>query len=108
MKIFVYGTLKRGYSNNWMMENYKYIKDTTTIKKFKMIDYKGLYPYLYNETGDHKIKGEIWEINNPNELDRFEGCPDFYYRGTIETEDGDLSCYFINEKYKSGKQISEF
>eukprot|EP01060_Flectonema_neradi_P034559 TRINITY_DN609_c1_g1_i1.p1 TRINITY_DN609_c1_g1~~TRINITY_DN609_c1_g1_i1.p1 ORF type:complete len:172 (+),score=23.52 TRINITY_DN609_c1_g1_i1:53-517(+) len=93
--IFVYGTLKRG------MHNYeRFLKDKATFKceaetvgKFPLVvDAIGI-PYLIGKEGTgHRVKGEIFEVNDDLlvDLDKLEGHPDWYERTKrpVETPSG--------------------
>ena len=110
MYLFVYGTLKKGFCNSYLLNGQEFIKEASTDNDYKMVDFKGMYPYLFNEDGGFKIKGEIYKVSDNclDELDRFEGAPDFYYRDTIVADGINCECYFINETYKRGECIDEF
>ena len=103
MYIFVYGTLKRGFKNNSVLTglNSTYIKPAETIKPYPMFDLGDGFPYLQDEPGKGKsITGEIWDIEDKDmvHLDRFEGVPTLYKKGTIEVyingEIERVACYF--------------
>lgn len=81
-KVFVYGTLKDGGSNNYFMKRgAKYVGDAETCSKFPMI-IKGL-PYVINRQGEgNTIKGEYYMVDDSTleRLDGLEGHPSFYKR----------------------------
>ena len=92
--IFVYGTLKRGYSNQDLLGNAiqlgeaEYIGEVITVDKYCMRKYPGSwfnYPYLYDKPIDN-IKGELYLVDNDTltKIDHYEGVPDLYYRKLIE------------------------
>src|SRR3546814_631811 len=77
--IFVYGTLKRGWGNNAIIHDQKYIGVGTTSPDFEMFSLGG-YPGVIE--GDKRISGELWEIDDAAfaRCDRLEGHPNFYKR----------------------------
>lgn len=83
--IFVYGTLKRGYSNSYLCENS--ITNIDATIKGTMFDSNFGYPILTLE-GDYEIKGQI--ITIPKQqifyFDQLEGYPDYYQRKQIKVD----------------------
>ncbi len=88
MFVFVYGTLKRGFCNHFVMGNSRFIEKVITKNKYLMfIDKFGGFPYILDLYNDGlQIKGEMFDV--PAEridfLDEFEGVPDLYHRKEIE------------------------
>jgi gamma-glutamylaminecyclotransferase len=81
MKIFVYGTLKKGFNNNYLLKDAKFVEESSFCGKMY---YYGSFPYVnLNETGE--VKGEIYEINDKilGKLDILEGYPGFYNRTKV-------------------------
>ncbi len=77
--LFVYGTLKRNYSNHYIIKNCKFKGVGYTLERFKMFN-KG-YPYIISNTNGYSVKGEIFEINSKNiwhQLDKLEDYPNEY------------------------------
>jgi len=86
--LFVYGTLKKGYGNNYHLKNSKYIKTLTIKSKYKLVDL-GPFPALVpfeNELFD--VVGELYEVTKEDFLscDYLEGYPNFYDRSKIEQD----------------------
>lgn len=110
--VFVYGTLKKGFSNDKFLESSEFIGKAYTKNKFPMYIYKnGPYPFPYMlnmisrsaelAKGDkniftakqlnvmseaNNVKGEVYKISDETlaKLDWLEGCPDFYFRREIK------------------------
>lgn len=63
MRIFVYGTLKRGLSNHGWMAGQQFIAEARTAPEYRMVDcggYPGMFPV---KLGGVSILGEIWEVD---------------------------------------------
>lgn len=81
--VFVYGTLKRCYGNNPIINRpgSTFIGEAVTIPDhFTMIN--GGFPYVF-KNGICHIKGELWLVEDErtmNRLDMLEGVPDHYIR----------------------------
>jgi gamma-glutamylcyclotransferase (GGCT)/AIG2-like uncharacterized protein YtfP len=117
MLYFIYGTLKRDFSNNYVLEgdNAVFIKEVKTKHKYPLyIDYMN-YPCLINFKGKGNIiKGELWDIpkDKVHNIDYFEGVPELYYSDNIEIDGYDnVLVYYSNHDVKDiGKLelLSEF
>ena len=116
MKVFVYGTLKKGFGNNSLMESAeaKFICETTTKKEYYLVSY-GI-PYVVKETKEYprsirkmkgKIKGELYEIPEKNIgiIDDLEGHPNWYRRELVELENGEKAyLYFMDLDLEENKE----
>ena len=79
MKLFVYGTLKRGLHNHGVLGNSEYLGSATTMGA---IYHLGGFPG-YKLEGRDEIHGELYEVSDEltwNRLDRLEGRPYLYDR----------------------------
>lgn len=74
VNIFVYGTLKKGFSNHKLIERAKYIGDSK-IDNFDIfkVGYRGSFPAIVK--GEGEVFGEIYELpfSNLKTVDRLEG-----------------------------------
>ena len=90
-KVFVYGTLKRGYGNHRLLETAKFIGPATTIAKMVMIGKHAAFPYLLGYSYEfptmegHRVKGEVYEVDDATlaMLDTLEGYPSHYDKDDI-------------------------
>lgn len=76
-KIFVYGTLKSGFSNHLeMLSGQNCLGSFLTIEKYPLVITGPWYsPVMFPEPGvGHYIQGEVYEVNDKKlaELDEFE------------------------------------
>ncbi len=60
-KLFVYGTLKRGFGNNVLLKNSKFIGKAVTEDYFDV--YSCGFPCAYPNPNGKKISGEIYELS---------------------------------------------
>lgn len=91
MRIFVYGTLKQGFPNSYLLKDSTYIGKAITVDKFCMYDL-GAFPAVADTPKISKIEGEVYEIDKATliSLDMLEGYPNLYTRTLInvKTEKG--------------------
>ena len=105
--IFTYGTLKRGFVNNYFLDDAIFISTAITVEKYQMYPSIGnAYPFLIKSEKKYQIKGEVFKTNSKEllkNLDYLEGYPDLYLKEYIKVslEDGnvvDALVYFKNEE----------
>ena len=90
MKVFVYGSLKRGYWNSTILMDSEFLFKATTVDSvYDMFDL-GSFPAVVKD-GDSKIEGEVYKIKGRTiqMLDALEGNGSFYNREEILVTDGD-------------------
>lgn len=118
--LFVYGSLKKGFENEHVLDKAKYISKATTVRKFAMYTSKGgEYPYLLKDKPLNNIKGELYKIARKdllNKIDIFEGSPDYYTRESIEVKSRSFDInkrvftyFYTNKKdHKKKQPITEW
>jgi len=92
MYLFVYGSIKKGFSNDYILKDAKLIaKEAITKDRFLMYPAKHYqYPYVVipkSKNEAKQIKGELYKVSEDylkNVIDVFEECPTYYNR--IETK----------------------
>lgn len=85
-KVFVYGTLKRGWGNHRILEvpDAVFMGNAMTKEKyFNMVSLKN-FPAV-TRGGDCSIIGELYRVKKPvlDQMDVLEGHPSFYERSII-------------------------
>jgi gamma-glutamylcyclotransferase (GGCT)/AIG2-like uncharacterized protein YtfP len=83
--VFVYGTLKRGNRNNYLLKDAEYIGTATTVANYQMIHVG--YPVIMMDTGTgHPVAGEVYRVGDSvlKNLDMLESVGYSYDRNTIE------------------------
>jgi gamma-glutamylcyclotransferase (GGCT)/AIG2-like uncharacterized protein YtfP len=110
MKVFVYGTLKKGFYNDYVLEGSKFLGKVKLKVPFKMYDL-GQFPALVLATNEKQntIEGEVYEIDKETlkSLDALEGYPLLYDRGLIKTKYGKSIVYYM-KGLPSGTTESKF
>lgn len=97
MKVLVYGSLRKGFGNHYLLENSRFLGEVKTGPHYTMYSFGG-FPAL-SLNGDTTIVGEVYEVDEETmaRLDRLEGYPNFYDRVLIPTEYGEAWMYFIHD-----------
>lgn len=99
MKVFVYGSLKKGYWNHRVMEiaGGEFLGNSK-IKGAKIYYYyNSPFPAISFAGGDNDIViGEVYKIKNIKPLDLLEGYPNFYNRKLVETDHGLTWTYYMD------------
>jgi gamma-glutamylaminecyclotransferase len=87
-KVFVYGTLKRGYGNNRLLADAQFLSVAWTRRKFRMLDvgFPVLRPYEDQDYYKASVEGELYECDDRTleALDRLESEGRMYDRKIIE------------------------
>lgn len=85
-KVFVYGTLKKGFRANHLLAKSSFVSEAKSILPFSMVGTG--FPQAYLDTKGHPVKGEIYEITEETllTLDYYEGYPGFYSRKVFPFE----------------------
>lgn len=81
MKLFVYGTLKKGYANHHVLDGAKFVCNASMPNA--VLYSLGGFPGLQTtENSNDVVTGEVYEIDEAilKRCDRLEGHPDFYKR----------------------------
>lgn len=93
-RVFVYGSLKKGYINNYLLENQKFVGPVKTEPGYTIYDAN--FPLLYQE-GDESVEGEMYLVNEDclYLLDKLENHPNLYRREIIRLDDGTEAFAYI-------------
>ena len=88
IRLFVYGTLKRGGAGADRMRGATFEGSTATVAGYALHDL-GEYPALVRAR-DGVVEGEVYLVTAEHlaELDRYEGCPELYCRELVPLSDG--------------------
>ena len=85
-KVFVYGTLKKGHYNHYLLGASTYLGKASTVAPHIMIGESYTFPYVLGKASQfpgkqgHLIQGEVYEVEDHVlvQLDRLEGYPKHY------------------------------
>lgn len=99
MLVFVYGSLRKGFGNHYLLENSQFVKEAT-LSGFQMYSLGGFPAITHSRSKKDKIKGEIYEVNEATlyHLDRLEGHPNFYFREAYFTDDREIVQTYILDR----------
>jgi len=84
--VFVYGTLKQGHGNHFLLNDSEFIGNVVTEDNYLMLE-QGL-PFLIKDSVHEcstQAHGELYSVTDEklSELDDFEGHPWFYKRELV-------------------------
>jgi gamma-glutamylaminecyclotransferase len=84
VKLFVYGTLKQGFSRNQYLRDQRFDGKARTVPRYRLFDcgsYPGLVPAPIGAEG-RSIEGEIWDVDAVclTILDKVEAVGEGLYR----------------------------
>ena len=84
VRIFVYGTLKRGGCRSDVLQGQRFVADATTTPNYRLYN-AGSYPALIECEEGVQVAGEIWEISDEclRALDAIEHVPHLYDRKPV-------------------------
>lgn len=111
--IAVYGTLKKGFENHFIIKNSKFLGSYVTKTRHVMLDLGVPHCSVRWDIG-MQIKVELYEVNEKTleRLDALEGHPHNYYRDWVELEGHEskkIQMYYsrVPERF-SIEQLAEF
>jgi len=101
-KVFVYGSLKKGFGNHSFLLGELFLRTTRT----KLYDYTMIsldsFPAVFTG-GKHSIEGELYEVSFPTlkMLDVLEGNGELYERTLIELVSGEKAwMYCFSDRFE--------
>lgn len=102
--LFVYGTLKRGFGNNYLLSSGLFLTEATTFRKFTL--YSPSFPIAVGPKEDEwalPVRGEVWEVddNTLSRVDRLEGHPNWYQRKQIKLTNNLTAWMYIQQDKQS-------
>lgn len=97
-KVAVYGSLRKGLYNHYLMSHSDFIKTVSVEVPFKMISISDRFPALIPTKENNLVVFELYKIDDKTarNLDILEGYPDFYSKKYIKIEDEDYLVYYLS------------
>ena len=96
-RLFVYGTLKKGFSANSLLGDAEFLGNASTSPGYFLLNC-GEYPGLVRLAGLKTVQGELYAVSQETlaRLDQHEGVPTLYTREKIDLEGVDrlVDTYF--------------
>ena len=106
-RVFVYGSLRKGGYNSFLLRNSEFIKKVKTKEPMSLWDLGAFPAVTFDPTV--QITGEVYEVDKEtlHRLDALEGYPNFYDRTQILLEDESKAwIYFLHHINPKDKLIS--
>lgn len=107
-KVFVYGTLKKGFSNHFFLANARYLGPARTVERYAL--YMDMYPGVYPRDHVSPIVGQLFEVDAATlrRLDALEDHPRLYRREMVEvvTDKGKETAWIYFYPNKAGRLIA--
>ncbi len=97
--VYVYGSLRKGQYNAYILKNAKYIK-TTRLNGWDMFT-RGFFPFLVE--GEGSVTVELYEISRGifDQLDLLESYPHHYQRKIVSDDEGNQGWLYYYENFES-------
>ncbi len=88
VRIFVYGTLKRGGCRSHVLKGQRFLGEAKTVATYRIYN-TGSYPALVEKEDGLQVEGEVWEIDDHclRSLDAIEAVPHLYERKPVTLTD---------------------
>lgn len=95
-KLFVYGSLKRGFGNHRFLWDSVFIGTTTTADSTYSMLTLGAFPAIIAE-GEDAIEGELYEVDDDTleQIDMLEGNGAFYDRSQVLLSNGEVAWMYL-------------
>tara|TARA_R110002012_G_scaffold319064_1_gene538643 strand:- start:1981 stop:2565 length:585 start_codon:yes stop_codon:yes gene_type:complete len=102
MKVFVYGTLKKGGKNHFFLKKSKFVR-YETLKQHSIYDINHGFPLMFKTHDDAKVYGEIYEIDSDTliKIDSLESEGRFYERVNDSKLDYEYYVTMDRDKFES-------
>ena len=103
MRVFVYGTLRRGGRNHHLLASSRFLTGARTEPAFELVEMGG-YPAMV-PGGGTRVVGEVFEVNLPTlaRLDLLEEVPEFYRRVELAMQGLSAMAYVLPRRFVDGR-----
>jgi len=106
--IFVYGSLRKGLGNHYLLANARFDGEARTTPGFHLYDLGAFPGMIATALGRAGVVGEIYLVDDGTlaRLDRLEGHPRWYCRTPIHLDDGrEVETYLLRLDQVTGRRI---
>lgn len=106
MNVFVYGTLKKGFYNHYLLGGAPLVDSGQYLLPFSMKSV-GAFPALDPEDHISRIYGEIYDVEEHvlTKLDYLEGHPDWYERIKFNFNDKEAWVYVRSPSWRTAEKL---
>lgn len=110
MLIAVYGTLRKGEFNNYLLTDGELLGTEFVVGKYRMIDLGGYPAIFHDEYMNYPIVVEVYDVDEYvlSDLDRLEGYPNYYDRELVKTKHGDAWIYYLTNVQDIPRPVMPF
>jgi len=107
VRVFVYGSLKRGEQYHDWLCGARFVGAHVTAPTWRFWDLGG-YPAM-SPGGDVAVAGEVFDVDEAMlaRLDELEEVPELYQRARMETEYGECWVYLVWEAPAGAKALAD-
>jgi gamma-glutamylcyclotransferase (GGCT)/AIG2-like uncharacterized protein YtfP len=98
IRVFVYGSLKSGYSNHGVLKGSDFMTDAQLDGNYRMVSLGAFPGVIQDPDYERVISGEVYKVDSEGlaALDMLEGNGSFYTRTKVKTNHGlRVWCYFL-------------
>jgi gamma-glutamylcyclotransferase (GGCT)/AIG2-like uncharacterized protein YtfP len=108
IRVFVYGTLKKGHYNNHLLKGSEFLGRCYVEGHMRMLDlryFPGVARTSPSNGDSTRVYGEVYLVDEETlySLDILEGHPEFFRRERVETPWKKAWMYFVPEHYIEGR-----
>lgn len=111
MRLFVYGTLKKGFRAHDILERQSavFLKEARTIPQYQLYEINWFPGMVIDELTPGGVRGELYLVTQEclDRLDAYEGAPDLFRRHEVELDDGSTAISYLFNKEFVGKSRIE-
>jgi len=109
-RLFVYGTLKRGFRAHHMLSHARFLGEATTHPRYHLYAVRWFPGMVEDESIPGGVQGELYEVTEDDfvAMDRYEGAPELFRREEIDLDDGTSAiAYLFNHSCDNLQRVEE-
>jgi gamma-glutamylcyclotransferase (GGCT)/AIG2-like uncharacterized protein YtfP len=96
-RLFVYGTLKRGFRAHHYLSHARFLGEATTDPRYHLHAIRWFPGMVEDESTPGGVQGELYEVTESDlrMMDGYEGAPDLFRREEIDLSDGTSAIAYL-------------